>query len=173
MRLDMDSRVDLRGLEELARALPEAADRGIRKLAYGAQRQAQDRVPVDTGALKSSIYTVTSRQSGMAAALARAKALRPGARPAEGLPTSAQRGEAYVACGVEYGIYVEYGAMFGRRPGFAEFVVKVKTGETPHYEPGRYALRPGYLFMADALEWARRNGRQIVEAEISREARDD
>lgn len=166
----MDVSVNLSGLERLIRAAPAAADRGIRKLAFATQRRAQDRAPVDTGALKSSIYTVTSRGSGMAKALAEARARRPGAKAAENAPTEARPMEAWVACGVEYGMYVEYGAMYSRRPGFAEFGELVRSGETPHYNPGRYALRPGYLMMTDAAEWARRNGRAYIEAEIAREA---
>lgn len=170
MRLDMDVSLDLSGLERLVRQAPAAADRGIRKLAIATQRRAQDRAPVDTGALKSSIYAVTSKGSGMAKALAEARARRPGVRQAENAPAEVRPMEAWVACGVEYGIFVEYGAMFARKPGFAEFREAVAPGETPHYNPGRYALRPGYLMMTDAAEWARRNGRAYIEAEIAREA---
>lgn len=157
MRLDMDVSLDLSGLERLIREAPAAADRGIRKLAFATQRTAQDRAPVDTGALKSSIYAVTSKGSGMARALAEARARRPGVRQAENAPTEARPMEAWVACGVEYGMYVEYGAMFQRRPGFAEF---------------RETVSPGYLMMTDAAEWARRNGRAYIEAEIAREVRE-
>lgn len=174
MKLDVDCHVDLGDLMRFVKDLPEAVDAGVRKAAFAVQRKAQDRVPVDTGALKASIFAVTSKSHGGPAAVSAAKARRKGAQAAEGIPPKARPMSAYVVCGVEYGMYIEYGTMHrrgnvarvGSRSG--RIGVRVRAGETPHYSPGIYTLRPGYLFMADAAEWGRRQAPEFVRAELRR-----
>ena len=111
---------------KIAKELLPAADRIVRATAFKIEAGAKARVPVDTGMLKNSIYTATSRgvgtdASGVAAYTAGYKTLheRTGSR-VKGARRIARRsvfpplatpppGTAYVAVGAEYGAYVEYG----------------------------------------------------------------
>jgi len=162
MRLDVRCDIDLGDLEHLAREFPETVDRAVRKTVFQIQRYAQDHVPVDTGALKASIYAVTSKTNGMAQAIGAMKARNQDAGVASGLPTQAQLNEAWLVCAAEYGMFIEYGTMhrrgntkkLGNRSG--RIGVSVAQGETPHYERGFYTLQPGYLFMTDAANYGRR-----------------
>lgn len=168
MRLDATARIDLGDLKRFAREMPQVVDAGIRKAAFAAQRKAQLATPVDTGALRSSIYTVTSRRSARSAAMASARARRADVRPAQALPPDAVRPmEAWIACGVEYGMYIEYGTMSGLGPR-NWLAATVLPGQDQHYRQGVYSFRPGYLFMTDAREWARQNAAGFVRAELVR-----
>ncbi len=74
--------------------------------------------PVDTGALRASIYTVTSKGSGRQDSIGQAEALYwkgKGEPSEEGMPLLPEiplppdELTAFVAVGMEYGPYVEYG----------------------------------------------------------------
>jgi len=69
----------------------------------------------DTGFMRNSIYVVTPLASGFGRAEAAAKSHNPNGVM---LPTSAEprHGEAYVVCGAEYGIHVEYLTQAFMRP---------------------------------------------------------
>ncbi len=115
--------------------LEKRLDLAIRKTAFVVQREAQQRVPVDTGALKNSVYASTSR-SGMrnstygtttttyhaARVAAVGKQLTARKKFAAGKRTRAneignmlpeqkvtERLSAIVAVGMEYGYEVEHG----------------------------------------------------------------
>lgn len=99
-----------RNIDALMRHLPGAADEAARETAFLIQRDAQLEAPADTGALRASIFTVTSLADPGPVAMATAAKLRGSSsvvakvnykRPA--------RGEARVVVGVNYGQYVNYG----------------------------------------------------------------
>lgn len=116
----------------------------VRKSAFQVEAGAKQRAPVDTGALKNSIYTVTDRGSGYGRSVAdvqsrealfsrravmakRAKTATRNVQQAVKARRAAAhlykevrpgRGmEAIIAVGVEYGAHVEYGThKMGARP---------------------------------------------------------
>lgn len=98
--------------DELCGQLRDAVSDIVRATAFDVQDEAQNRAPVDTGALKNSIYTVTDRGSSYSDAASSAASARPAA---EILPevTASDAGVgdfvAVVAPSVEYAIYVEMG----------------------------------------------------------------
>ncbi|MCW5933969.1 MAG: HK97 gp10 family phage protein [Fimbriimonadia bacterium] len=78
----------------------------VRKTAFDIEAEAKKRVPVDTGALKNSIHTVTDTTSGWSAA----RATNPPDNPFFGEIRPRQPLEAIVAVGQHYGAPVEYGS---------------------------------------------------------------
>jgi HK97 gp10 family phage protein len=100
--------LDMSKLIEIIGALPERADKVVRKTAFEVEAAAKVLAPVDTGALKNSIYTVTSKSDGFSAAMGAADELRPGS-VAGPIPEDPERGQAFVGPCVNYGIYVELG----------------------------------------------------------------
>jgi HK97 gp10 family phage protein len=93
---------------ELAAKLRPAMSQIVRKVAFDIEANAAADAPVDTGFLKSSIYTVTSKSSDYGNA---------GSPPGDSslLQEVEAPGDdltAYVAVGANYGIYVEYGTRY-------------------------------------------------------------
>jgi hypothetical protein len=131
-------------------------DVAVRKVAFAVEAKAKQLAPVDTGALKNSIHTVTSKSSGYAKAKAaverradtmakrsltgknagkrafNASQSRKVWRAAENMfPEVGPKHphEAVVAVGVEYGGPVEFGLGSGRNPN-------------PYLRPALEAARP-------------------------------
>lgn len=81
--------VDTARLDRLIRQLPGAVDDNIRAIAFAIEAKAKAKAPVDTGALRASIYTRTARDNGYAQASADARqrnadaALQPLPEPGE------------------------------------------------------------------------------------------
>jgi HK97 gp10 family phage protein len=107
-------------IDELKGALRQKAGEAVRKAAFDIQARAKPAAPVDTGFLRNSIYTVTSRGSGYNRAQTQAKNRRSekyaGTRrvSVEGrmLPDVEQPVgplDAVVAVGASYGVFVEMG----------------------------------------------------------------
>ena len=93
---------------QVAEALHKALSQVVRKTALDLQASAASKAPVDTGFLRSSIYTVTSTDStyGQAGSPPGDSSLLPEvAKPEDDLT-------AYVAVGANYGVYVELGTRF-------------------------------------------------------------
>jgi len=92
-------------IRDLKLAVGKLSDELIRKLAFDIQAHAQIEVPVDIGFLKNSIYTVTKRDSGHAAALAGAS----GRAPDRIMAPSPALGDAdaAVVAGASYAFWVE------------------------------------------------------------------
>lgn len=111
---------------EFARTLETKIDAVVRKAAFDIETQAKQNAPILTGNLRASIYTVTyDGNSGYGASIAAtskigATALFPALQPPP-------RGQAIVAVGAAYGIYVEMGSN-GRSPVYylTNAAVKVK-----------------------------------------------
>lgn len=98
-------------IPEILRRAPERADALVRAIAFAIEAEAKRGAPVDTGFLKSSIYTDTSRSSGYDAAVREAQGRLFGEEHREVFPPlpRPKRGEALVAVAAEYGIYLEFG----------------------------------------------------------------
>jgi HK97 gp10 family phage protein len=120
--------------------LREKAGQEVRKAAFAIQADAQTMAPVDTGALRNSIYTVTSEGSDYSTALSQAMSANPDAPILPAIsPEEASVDDltAIVAVGAEYGIYVEMGtsrqaaqpylgpAAEGQRQAFEQAMQKV------------------------------------------------
>lgn len=107
--------VELKGSAELQRRLSalgatvrgEALSAGLRAAAFRVEFYARAGARVDTGFMRSSIYTKTDRFSGYSSA---GQAGTGAMLPEADLPNTGP-GEyvAVIACGAEYGIYNEYG----------------------------------------------------------------
>jgi HK97 gp10 family phage protein len=90
---------------KVANALHKALSQTVRKVALDLQASAASKAPVQTGFLRSSIYTVTSTDSTYGQA---------GSPPGDSylLPEAAKSEDdltAHVAVGANYGVYVELG----------------------------------------------------------------
>ena len=95
--------------QAIANAFPEVLGQVVRKTALDIQANAQSLAPVDTGFLRNSIYTVTSKDSTYG------QVEQPAGKDAYLLPqTEAPPDDqtAYVAVGANYGIYLEYGTRY-------------------------------------------------------------
>lgn len=90
-------------LPEVALRMEEALSKIVRKAAFDVQAAAQAKAPVDTGFLKSSIYTVTDKDSNYSNA--------GGEGEGEMLPEVPRppKHTACVAVGANYGVYQEFG----------------------------------------------------------------
>ena len=113
--IKMTAEVNVKALRDLEKRLQDGLADAVSKAAFKIQADAQAMAPVDTGALRASIFTITYRTNGKAGALAQARALNPDAREARFTDLPESVFEAFVVVGVEYGIYQELGA--GGRPG--------------------------------------------------------
>lgn len=67
------ARLDTSNLRGLQKSLEHDLDRIVRETAFEIQTDAQERAPVDTGAMRASVFTVTGRFDGGAAAMAAAR----------------------------------------------------------------------------------------------------
>jgi HK97 gp10 family phage protein len=95
-------------LPQLQEAIRRAAGQLVRKAAFDIQAHAQDRAPVQSGHLKSSIYTVTNAQAGSDNGYGQGvtgdgELLPPVAPPSVDGPA------AVVAPAADYAVYVELG----------------------------------------------------------------
>jgi hypothetical protein len=107
------AQVDTKNLDSLIRNLPDATNRAVRETAFEIERIAKQEAPVDTGALRASIYTVTNRpgENGKSRAIGDATKPRWSKRDQElkvapavtgQTPEPAHSNQAYVVAGVEY-----------------------------------------------------------------------
>lgn len=107
--------VNTRALRELEESIQRGLEAVVAKAAFKVQQDAQAMAPVDTGALRASIFTVTFRTNGKAGAVAQMRALNGEAKEARFTDVPQDAFEAFVVVGVEYGIYQELGSR--GRPG--------------------------------------------------------
>ena len=117
-------------------------DAAVRMTAFEVERAAKLRAPVDTGAMRASIHTETSKSSNYDRYMPDAKLRRPEAKMF-GKLSKAKRLEALVAVGVEYGAHVEFGTstMAGR-----PFMKRaLKSQETKFYHRVKDAIRRGAI----------------------------
>lgn len=112
-------------LPGLANAIHRKLVQVVTKTAFDIERDAKGRAPVDTGALRASIYTVTATSSGYGAAIGQAKAAanrRTKKRKRKGLSAGtvplffpevnvSRDTEAIVAVAACYGLFIEFGTI--------------------------------------------------------------
>lgn len=102
--------VDVSGLEKLADRLEDELAVAVAKSAFLIEAYAKMNAPVDTGALRASLYTSTwDSGSDWGKAAAEASALRSGVTVLADIGKPSHRLEAIVAAGVHYASHVEYG----------------------------------------------------------------
>ena len=108
---------------DIAAKLHQASAVVVKKIAFDLQARAQSLAPVDTGFLRSSIYTVTSDGStyGQASGGTKESTLLPQVSG----PSDDQ--SAFVGVGASYGIYVEMGTRrMPARPYFTPAVEQAR-----------------------------------------------
>lgn len=121
--------IDTRRLNALIRKIPGNVATAVAATAFAIQRQAQINAPVDTGALRNSIYTrIGNKPDGYSAMAAEVTSLNSGATLGE-LPEPENATTAYVGPSVEYGVYVELGtSKRGAQPYLGPAVDAVAAG---------------------------------------------
>ena len=101
--------IDTRRLNALIRKIPGNVATAVGATAFAIQRQAQINAPVDTSALRNSIYTrIGNQPDGYSAMAAEVSSLNPEAVLGQ-LPEPENATTAYVGPSVEYGVHVELG----------------------------------------------------------------
>lgn len=129
--------VDTTKLDSILKHLDGNMANAVAKAAFAVEAEAKLNAPVDTGALRASIYTSLHNGGRGSQAMAQARSLRPEA-VTEALPTPRTGNTAYVGPSVEYGAEVELGS--ARRPG------------TPYLQPAVRAVEGQFKkFLADAV----------------------
>lgn len=104
-RVTLDTKV----LDGIIKNLDGNITNAVAKAAFAVEGRAKIKAPVDTGALRASIYVSMKRGSKGSEAISAAKARRPDA-VTEALPTPRDDHTAYIGPSVEYGQEVEMGS---------------------------------------------------------------
>lgn len=91
---------DTSNLNRLISRIPGNRAKVVKSIAFQVEAIAKMKAPVDTGALRNSIYTATSESN------------TPPTEATEQLPTPDNEVTAFVGPSVEYGIYQELGTSF-------------------------------------------------------------
>lgn len=99
--------VDTSRLNRLLQEFPGNVDEAVRAIAFSIEGKAKIKAPIDTGALRASIYTRTKKVNGRDAAWTEARDKQPGVALSE-LPQVGEY-EAVVGPSVDYAIHVEMG----------------------------------------------------------------
>lgn len=125
-------------LRNLPRRLGPELEQAVRETAFYIEKEAKLACPVDTGALRASIYTVTKSSSGYNQSKTNAVTRRAsGSKKTAGRPTGPEELSpevrqpgaytAIVAVGMAYGVYVEYGtSRMAARPYLSTAAVRGK-----------------------------------------------
>ena len=108
--MTISTKLDMSGLERIERELLPKAEALVNKTAFDLQGRAQNNAPVDTSALRNSIYTVTRKSDGFQAAASVAQTQNPKVEIAP-IPSPTEELAAHVGPSVEYGIYQELGTV--------------------------------------------------------------
>lgn len=101
--------LDTSKLDSILRNLDSNVADAIAKAGFAVEGRAKVRVPVDTGALRASIYTSLASGDRSSDAMADAHARNPGAET-NPLPVPRDTHTAYVGPSVEYGAAIEFGS---------------------------------------------------------------
>lgn len=107
--VDIIADIDVTGLDDLANRLESELAKAVAASAFLIESHAKLAAPVDTGALRASIYTSTWNGSQWSGAAASASALRSGVTILADIGKPSSNLEAIVAVGVHYAAHVEYG----------------------------------------------------------------
>jgi HK97 gp10 family phage protein len=128
----MADEIEFNHFPQLMEAIHQAANKAVRKAAFDIAAHEQDNAPVQSGFLKSSIYSEFADSSTYGQGVQGEGELLPEIDKAEDDTT------AYVAVGAEYGVYVNYGTS--------------KMTARPFVEPAVEAVRPGFESAMAKLE---------------------
>jgi HK97 gp10 family phage protein len=104
--------IDTRELDRIAANSDKTAEQILRRLAFEVEADAKQMAPIDTGALRNSIYTVTEKSDGYGDASGKAmgSAWKKAGQIRETEPHPAPgKGEARVGPCVNYAEYQEFG----------------------------------------------------------------
>jgi HK97 gp10 family phage protein len=96
-------------LKELVKASPDFVDEAVRATAFEVEGIAKSKARWITGAMRASIFTKTSKSTNMAEALAAALGKNPASSPEDPTPGHPEKMHAYIAPGVYYAKFVEFG----------------------------------------------------------------
>ena len=103
--------LDTKVLDDMIRHLDGNIAEAVAKIAFSVEARAKVKAPIDTGALRSSIYTELKGRNDYNRARAEAIARRPGV-VTNALPTPKDKHTAYVGPSVEYGAAVHFGTRY-------------------------------------------------------------
>jgi HK97 gp10 family phage protein len=102
--------IDTEKLDLLVAQFPTMVDKAIRATAFDvAGNAAGPGIAVDTGAMRASIFTKTHQGSNYSDAASAAQSLRPEAEIDDPTPTDCPLMTAYIAPGVNYAYFQEFG----------------------------------------------------------------
>lgn len=110
--VDIKLTQDTGRLNRILKHLPSNRDDLVREVAFEVQIRAQEKAPIDTGALANSIYVRTSKGEGMPVLPPEKYSSKQGRSVKLGQRVELPRvkpGEAAVGPSMEYGLYVEFG----------------------------------------------------------------
>lgn len=128
--------VDTSRLNRLMRNFPGNVDEAVRTIAFAIEGKAKVRAPIDTGALRASIYTRTSKSNGRDPAWTEARAKNSKVTLSD-LPQPGEH-EAVVGPSVNYAIDVELGT--SRRAATPYLVPAVRETESEMATQLRHAV---------------------------------
>jgi hypothetical protein len=114
MSLKVNVRLDTKVLDGIIKKSDGNMANAVAETGFTVEGKAKVKAPVDTGALRASIYTSLKGGRRGGPAMAEARERRPGVLTEE-LPTPLKNTTAYVGPSVEYGLAVELGSV--RRAG--------------------------------------------------------
>lgn len=97
---------DTRRLRTLIRQAGPSARQAVRNVAFAVERLAKQKAPVDTGALRASIYTVMDGEDNTVPMVPSDEARR------VWVPAPRDMFVAHVGPSVDYGLYVELGTRY-------------------------------------------------------------
>jgi HK97 gp10 family phage protein len=112
--IGLTSKIDVKGLSKMLTSFPRHASFAIRQTAFSVEFDAKQNAPVDTGALRASIYISTKDESGYGPSIAEAigVSISATASIATEFPQPTDPLHAVVAVGMSYGPYLEFGTRF-------------------------------------------------------------
>lgn len=110
MDMNCEIKMNLTKLDLITAELNARLDAICRSTAFAVEYDAKSNCRVDTGACRGSIYTVTSEGSTYEAAKAEVAEKNPDVKMMDEKKLT-HKIEALVTCGVNYGIYLEYGSV--------------------------------------------------------------
>jgi len=125
--------IDTDRLNRLIRKIPGNVADAVAAVAFSIERAAKINAPVDTGALRASIYTRIGQRDNYQMALSEAASRKPDVAMGQ-LPQPENSTTAYVGPGVEYGVHVELGtSKRGAQPFLTPAVRQVERSLSEHF----------------------------------------
>lgn len=124
---DFNVVIDTKKLDALIAKSPEMVDKAIVATAFDVAGLAAEFAPLQTGALKASIFVKTHSSNGFSAAESAASGMNPEAEIHDPTPDTPPLMTAYVAPGMNYAAYQEFGT--SRMPAHPFLTPAVETAD--------------------------------------------